>query len=59
MYRLEGEAAEADLVQHLDVNVAMSRFEDQAQDGPLKALVLYGSLRNTSYSRLLALEFAR
>ena len=58
-YRLSGEAFEADWVKDLDVAEAMSRFEEHGAERPLKVLVLYGSLRTTSYSRLLALEFAR
>lgn len=58
-YRLRGEALEADWVKDLDVAEAMSCFEEQALEHPLKVLILYGSLRTTSYSRLLALEFAR
>lgn len=58
-YRLEGDAAEADWVQHLDIEEGMTCFAEQAKARPLQVLVLYGSLRSTSYSRLLALEFAR
>ena len=59
MYRLTGEAAEADWVQHLDVTEAMLPLEKGKEAGPLRVLILYGSLRATSYSRLLAMEFAR
>ena len=58
-YRLKGEAIAADWVQDLDVAEAMSCFGEQNLERPLKVLILYGSLRTTSYSRLLAMEFAR
>jgi len=58
-YLLKGEALEMDWVKALDVADAMSCFEELRKERPLKVLVLYGSLRTTSYSKLLAMEFAR
>lgn len=58
-YRLSGDAVEVDWVKDLDVAEATSCFQEQNLERPLKVLVLYGSLRATSYSRLLAREFAR
>jgi len=69
-FRLAGAAAEADWVQTLELDAARA-FAPHAGAGagagasaaaPAHAprfLVLYGSLRTTSYSRLLAFEFAR
>lgn len=57
-YRLTGEAAERDWVQHLELDTARAMAEADGGD-PLKVLVLYGSLRQRSYSKLLAYEFGR
>ncbi len=45
-------------MQHLELDAARAMA---AADGgePLKVLVLYGSLRQRSYSKLLAYEFSR
>ncbi|CAL8465693.1 g5229 [Coccomyxa elongata] len=56
---LTGEAAEKDWVQSLELTGAKSFMLKQARERPLRTLILYGSLRNRSYSRLLAYEFAR
>jgi hypothetical protein len=58
-YLLAGEAADEDWVKELDLTGAQTFMLEQSQQRPLKALVLYGSLRERSYSRLLAYEFAR
>ena len=58
-WHLEGQALEMDWVKALDVADAMSCFEESRKEHPLKVLILHGSLRRTSYSRLLACEFAR
>ncbi len=58
-WHLKGQALEMDWVKALDVADAMSCFEESRKEHPLKVLVLYGSLRTTSYSKLLACEFAR
>ena len=57
-FRLVGEAAESDWVQHVELDTARG-MADQDAGEPLKVLVLYGSLRQRSYSKLLAYEFAR
>lgn len=59
VYRLGGEAHETDWVKDLELTGAISRFKEDSVHRPLKVLVLYGSLRLTSYSRFLAFEFAR
>lgn len=56
---LSGEAATSDWVQHLELDKAKSFMLADAQERPLKTLILYGSLRKRSYSQLLAYEFAR
>ena len=56
---LTGEAAEKDWVQSLELSGARSFMLEQATERPLRTLILYGSLRHRSYSRLLAYEFAR
>jgi arsenical resistance protein ArsH len=55
---LVDEAAERDWVQHLELDTARSTADATAED-PLKVLVLYGSLRQRSFSKLLAYEFSR
>ena len=57
-YRLTGEAAQQDWVQHLELDGARVMAAEDARE-PLKVLVLYGSLRKRSYSQLLAFEFGR
>lgn len=57
-YRLNGEAAACDWVQHVELDAAR-RMADEDAGEPLKVLVLYGSLRQRSYSKLLAFEFSR
>lgn len=56
---LTGGAAEKDWVKSLELTGAQSFMLEQARVRPLRTLILYGSLRNRSYSRLLAYEFAR
>ena len=58
-YLLKGEALEMDWVKASDAADAMSCFEGHGQERPLNVLVLFGSLRPTSYSKLLAMESAR
>lgn len=54
------EARAADWIQHLDLDGAREFDPDgDARSDPPRYLVLYGSLRERSYSRLLAFEFAR
>ncbi|BFZ64872.1 hypothetical protein YB2330_006025 [Saitoella coloradoensis] len=50
---------EADWVSDLDLTQAQELGQELLGDKPLKVLVLYGSLRTRSYSRLTAYEFAR
>lgn len=57
-YRLTGEAAAADWVKGLDLSGAAG-FSPNGNAAPPKILVLYGSLRARSYSKLLSYEFAR
>ena len=60
MYRpheLSAEALQTDWVHQLELDGAKAMLPDGAS-AP-KILVLYGSLRERSYSRLLAFEFAR
>jgi hypothetical protein len=57
-YRLTGKLAECDWVQHVELDAAR-RMADEDAGEPLKVLVLYGSLRQRSYSKLLAYEFSR
>ena len=59
IYRLNGEAAEADWVKDLELDRVSAFMQEEAKADTLKVLVLHGSLRQRSYSRLLALEFAR
>lgn len=56
-YRLSEEMNTQDWQNDLDLETAAIMM--QAQPSPLRFLVLYGSLRETSYSRLLAFEMAR
>ncbi|KAK9831537.1 hypothetical protein WJX81_006824 [Elliptochloris bilobata] len=58
-YRLQGAAAAQDWVAELELNGARSFAPNPDNRSPLKVLVLYGSLRQRSYSQLLACEFAR
>ena len=58
LYRLQGEALQQDWVAGLELEGARS-FVSLENRAPLKVLVLYGSLRQRSYSQLLAFEFAR
>lgn len=51
--------SEPDWVQSLDLSGASYTTELGCSDFPPKILVLYGSLRARSFSRLLAYEFAR
>jgi hypothetical protein len=57
-YRLSGESAARDWVQHVELDAARRTADEDAGE-PLKVLVLYGSLRQRSYSKLLAYEFSR
>jgi hypothetical protein len=57
-YRLTGKLAESDWVQHLELDAAR-RTADEDPGEPLKVLVLYGSLRQRGFSKLLAYEFSR
>jgi hypothetical protein len=54
-YRLKH--SEQDWINDLDLETASALAA--LQPAPLRFLVLYGSLRQTSYSRLLAFEMAR
>lgn len=45
-------------MQHLELDAARAMADTDAGE-PLRVLVLYGSLRKRSYSKLLAYEFAR
>ncbi len=54
---LPEDAASTDWVQALELDTAKAML--QPEQAPPKILVLYGSLRTRSYSRLLAYEFAR
>lgn len=58
-YRLQGEALQQDWVANLELDGARSFMPNSKNRAPLKVLVLYGSLRQRSYSQLLAFEFAR
>ena len=57
-YRLTGKLAESDWVQHLELDAARRTADEDAGE-PLKVLVLYGSLRQRGFSKLLAYEFSR
>lgn len=57
-FALSGQALEDDWVGQLDLNGAKA-FAPSDNSAPPKILVLYGSLRERSYSRLLSYEFAR
>ena len=59
LYRLQGEALQQDWVAGLELEGARSFVPNLENRAPLKVLVLYGSLRQRSYSQLLAFEFAR
>jgi arsenic resistance protein ArsH len=56
---LAGKAAEDDWVKNLELSGAQNFMLEQARERPLRTLVLYGSLRERAYSKLLAYEFAR
>jgi hypothetical protein len=56
-YRLPEDQRDKDWIAELDLETATAMM--QGQPTPLRFLVLYGSLRETSYSRLLAFEMAR
>jgi hypothetical protein len=58
-HRLEGAAQEQDWMTRLELNGARSLLPRAADAPPLRVLVLCGSLRRRSFSRLLAYEFAR
>ncbi|GAB5588848.1 hypothetical protein Unana1_03748 [Umbelopsis nana] len=55
-YILPDELKQQDWVKDLELDCAFQSGHDQ---DPVKVLILYGSLRKTSYSRCLAYEFAR
>ncbi|KAJ3043117.1 hypothetical protein HDV00_005731 [Rhizophlyctis rosea] len=55
-FRVTGDAASTDWVASLELRGAEALGKDKEV---VKVLVLYGSLRERSYSRLLAFEFAR
>ncbi len=59
IYKLNGEAAQNDWVKDLELDSVKAFMKEEAKADPLKVLVLHGSMRKRSYSRLLALEFAR
>lgn len=59
LYRLQGEALQQDWIAGLELEGARSLVPSLDNRAPLKVLVLYGSLRQRSYSQLLAFEFAR
>ena len=59
LYRLQGEALLQDWVAGLELEGARTFASTLEIRAPLKVLVLYGSLRQRSYSQLLAFEFAR
>ncbi|GJD06874.1 NADPH-dependent quinone reductase ArsH [Galdieria sulphuraria] len=48
-----------DWIEDIDISGAKSLYEKEAQDRPLRVLVLYGSLRQRSFSRCCAYEAAR
>ncbi|GJQ14155.1 hypothetical protein GpartN1_g6775.t1 [Galdieria partita] len=48
-----------DWIDQVDISGAKSLYEKEAQDRPLRVLVLYGSLRQRSFSRCCAYEAAR
>lgn len=56
-YRLVKGTQDYDWIDNVDLETASAIA--QSQSSPLRFLVLYGSLRETSYSRLLAFEMAR
>lgn len=58
-YRLQGAAQEQDWVAALELDTARAFLPNSTNSGLPKVLILYGSLRQRSYSRLLAYEFAR
>lgn len=60
VFRLADTNKEGDWVRDLELDGAHA-FQPQGQtnSNPPKILVLYGSLRQRSYSQLLAYEFAR
>lgn len=56
-YRLPDDEQSKDWIADIDLDTATLLMK--SQPAPLRFLVLYGSLRETSYSRLLAFEMAR
>ncbi|KAF1351248.1 flavo protein-like protein [Delphinella strobiligena] len=60
-FLLDEETSKTDWVSHLELSTVMKMAqEDMNRTGErLKVLVLYGSMRSRSYSRLLALEASR
>jgi len=57
-HRLDAEALKTCWVQNLDLSAAKG-FNPNGNTSPPRLLVLYGSLRERSYSKLLAYEYAR
>ena len=57
VYRLLENTPQRDWIQDVDLETATTMMKRQPT--PLRFLILYGSLRETSYSRLLAFEMAR
>lgn len=57
-FMLSFDTAERDWVRHLELDGARAMADNEAGE-PLRVLVLYGSLRQRSYSKLLAYEFSR
>lgn len=57
-YELNGHATGVNWVQHLELDTAKTLANNLGGE-PLRVLVLYGSLRERSFSKLLALEFSR
>jgi arsenic resistance protein ArsH len=55
-YQLSDAESKSDWVADLELD---SAFKSGVKQDPIKVLILYGSLRTTSYSRFLAYEFAR
>lgn len=56
-YRLPEDSKSKDWIDDVDLDTAAALMASQRS--PIRILVLYGSLRETSYSRLLAFEMAR
>lgn len=57
-YELNGHASEVDWVHDLELDTAKT-LASNLEGEPLRVLVLYGSLRERSFSKLLAFEFSR